>query len=118
MVKQCIRCAAPAVPGGSRCSAHVSPSNWARRKRPGWADYYQSTAWQNRRKRQLAHNPLCAMCGRRASHADHITNLAAGGDVNGPLQSLCGDCHRTKTSSEGHRARKEKSRRRREDKNR
>jgi 5-methylcytosine-specific restriction protein A len=103
--RQCLLCNQPAIDGGSRCSAHARPSNWLRGKRSKSADYYASTAWQSRRKAQLAKEPLCAMCGERAGTADHITNMASGGDPNGPLQSLCIDCHRKKTGSEGHRAR-------------
>lgn len=103
--RQCLFCNQLAIEGGSRCSFHARPSNWQRGKRSKTADYYSSTAWQTRRKRQLAAEPLCAVCGARASQADHIINMAAGGSPDGPLQSLCADCHRRKTGQEGHAAR-------------
>jgi 5-methylcytosine-specific restriction endonuclease McrA len=92
------------LPGASRCPAH-STSNWHRSRNPASATYYSSRAWQERRAAQLKKEPLCAMCGAKASHADHVVNIASGGDPNGPLQSLCVDCHRRKTGQEGHRAR-------------
>jgi hypothetical protein len=39
-------------------------------------------------------------CGRKATNADHIVNLASGGTFDGPLQSLCADHHRLKTQNE------------------
>jgi 5-methylcytosine-specific restriction protein A len=102
-------CDGYALPGTSRCRAHTK-SNWGRGKPSAGSDYYKTPAWRERSKRQLAQEPLCARCGRRAVHADHVQNIAAGGDPDGPLQSLCGDCHRKKTSAEGHRARKRKDR--------
>ena len=106
--RQCLLCNQPAVDGGSRCSTHVRPSGWQRwqgAKKGAGTAYYSTAACQNRRRRQLGEYPTCAVCGERATQADHVKNIAAGGDRNGPLQSLCVDCHRRKTGQEGHRAR-------------
>lgn len=106
-VRACIVCGSPSIPGGSRCPNHVR-SNWDRWKKrtAERQSYYSSSAWQERRKRQLAEHPYCVRCGAKASDADHVNNLAAGGDPDGPLDSLCADCHRRKTASEGGKAAK------------
>lgn len=100
-------CAGLAIDGTSRCPDHSkgwtkTPQMQARSK------LYDSRAWQERRARQLAEFPDCAECGARAVIADHIHNVGAGGDFDGPLQSLCRSCHNRKTASEGGRAAKEK----------
>jgi len=64
-------------------------------------DFYQSGAWRRRRAAQLGREPLCRRWGARATHADHVIPVAAGGDFDtGPLQSLCARCHRQKTARE------------------
>lgn len=104
-------CPKTAIPGGSRCESHARSNwdKWKKRKAERQA-YYASPKWRARRARQLEEFPNCAQCGAKASHADHIDNMAAGGDPDGPLQSLCESCHRHKTASEGGRARKATSR--------
>ncbi len=100
-----------AVPGTSRCSAHSK--GW--RKSPAMqarSSYYDTPQWRARRKRQLEAEPNCAKCGAKASIADHIDNIGAGGDPDGPLQSLCLKCHNIKTASEGGKAAKAKRRKR------
>jgi 5-methylcytosine-specific restriction protein A len=60
---------------------------------------YANTRWRKRRAEQLRKSPLCAYCLRMgkatsANTADHITPHK--GDpvkFEGPLQSLCHDCH-------------------------
>jgi len=61
---------------------------------------YHTPAWRQRRARQLAREPWCAMCladGKqvRASVADHV--VPHRGDAalfwQGRLQSLCMSCH-------------------------
>lgn len=99
-----------AVSGTSRCSAHSrgwrkSPEMQAR------SSYYDTPQWKARRKRQLAAFPNCAHCGQKATIADHIHNIGAGGDPDGPLQSLCIKCHNRKTASEGGKAAKAKRKR-------
>jgi hypothetical protein len=96
-----------AVPGTSRCPAHSkgwtkSPEMQAR------SGHYNTRSWRERSKKQLVEFPDCAKCGARASVADHIDNIGAGGDWFGPLQSLCKPCHAKKTASEGGKAAKAK----------
>ena len=104
-------CPGMAIPGGSRCPDHIR-SNWDRwkQKKAERVAYYKSSEWKERRRRQLREHPTCAMCGAPATDADHVENLAAGGDPDGELQSLCEPCHRQKTASEGGRAAKAKRR--------
>ena len=62
--------------------------------------------WQQRRKAQLAEEPLCRYCKRKglivpATVADHITPHR--GDpvlFEGPLQSLCAACHSSAKAKE------------------
>ena len=62
------------------------------------------------RKRRLALEPLCRDCKAKghttaATVVDHILPLAKGGpDTDDNCQSLCNDCHHTKTGRDfGHR---------------
>ena len=79
------------------------PSNWARYKQlhPERAAVYKGEAWRARRAEQLAAHPECIVCGRKATHADHVLPVAEGG-VDGPLQSMCASHHREKTLAESH----------------
>ena len=61
---------------------------------------YRTYAWRQRRARQLAREPWCAMCladGRqvRASVADHVVPHRGNAELfwQGRLQSLCISCH-------------------------
>jgi 5-methylcytosine-specific restriction protein A len=80
------------------------PGGWAkyRQQRPELAALYSGEAWRARRAEHLAANPTCVVCGRKATNVDHITNLASGGEFDGPLQSLCVPHHREKTQRESH----------------
>lgn len=63
----------------------------------GWAKG-GTRAWRVRRERHLLNNPLCVVCGLVAEEADHVTELADGGDLlRGELQSFCVDHHREKS---------------------
>jgi hypothetical protein len=116
----CIICGLPIAPGKSRCPAHTSKSSsrWARyaEQHPEQAAFYKSAGWRERRARHLAENPTCVVlgCGRKATHADHVLNLASGGTFGGPLQSLCAEHHRQKTLNESHLGMKRAAARRRE----
>lgn len=73
-------------------------THWDRRKTE--RRMYQSKAWRQLRKEQLAKEPVCASCGDLATQVDHIQKFL--GDWNlftsrENLQSLCGACHRQKT---------------------
>lgn len=65
---------------------------------------YDRRAWRRRSKAQLSEEPLCKHCLERgivkaADHADHV--IPHRGDEElfwyGELQSLCHECHSTKT---------------------
>jgi 5-methylcytosine-specific restriction endonuclease McrA len=99
-VRRCLKLGCPETTATrSYCPKHRG-GGWASYQ-PPWAHYYQSAVWKRRRADQLAQDPLCAQCGASASHADHVVAVAAGGDFDGPLQSLCARCHRRKTAGEG-----------------
>jgi 5-methylcytosine-specific restriction protein A len=97
------------IRGKSRCPAHSGKSGWE--KRQGSA---MGSGWSTTRKRHLETEPMCRMCGRRATDVDHIVPRSKGGtDVSSNLQALCGPCHRTKTGREGSAALAAKRRKRR-----
>lgn len=62
-------------------------------------------AVSQRRRRMVAANHTCALCGREASVIDHITPLAHGGsDDDANTRALCHACHRSETARQfGHR---------------
>lgn len=64
----------------------------------------QSARWQRLRARILAERPLCAYCARRgivtiATDVDHISGDPSDNRREN-LQSLCHECHSTKTQHE------------------
>jgi 5-methylcytosine-specific restriction endonuclease McrA len=91
-------------------------SGWARyrQEHPDRAALYSGEAWRARRDEHLAAHPTCVVCGRKATTADHVVNLASGGTFDGPLQSLCAPCHRSKTLRESHEGAKRAAARRKE----
>ena len=105
--RQCIACVEPAIHGTSRCARHSR--GW--RKTPEMiarGEFYKSPQWKARSKRQLEIEPNCRRCGAKATIADHIEERGLGGADDGPLQSLCRDCHFRKSSSAGGKAAKAK----------
>jgi 5-methylcytosine-specific restriction enzyme A len=100
----CITCGRPVPYGKSRCPAHTfqSSSRWAQHaaQHPEQAAYYASAGWRERRAAHLRDNPDCVVCGRPARHVDHVINIASGGSLGGPLQSLCKEHHAAKTQAE------------------
>ena len=115
--RACITCGRPVYGRRSRCAAHTSKSSsrWAQyaAQHPEQAAFYASAGWRERRARHLADNPDCVVCGRPARHVDHVINIAAGGSLGGPLQSLCAEHHRQKTLAESHLGMKRAAARRR-----
>jgi 5-methylcytosine-specific restriction endonuclease McrA len=114
----CITCGALLPYGRSRCAAHTSKSSsrWAEHaaRNPLQAAYYSSAAWRERRGRHLLDNPDCVICGQKATHVDHIVNIASGGTLGDPLQSLCVKHHRQKTQAESKLGNKRAAARRRQ----
>jgi 5-methylcytosine-specific restriction enzyme A len=105
-----------AVPGQSRCRNHMYKHGWGRYalKHPDRAAYYASGHWRERRGRWLLENPTCAVCGAKATHVDHVLNIAGGGSLDGPLQSMCKEHHRQKTQAESKLGNKRAAARRRQ----
>lgn len=96
------------------CDAHAHlQSNWAPDRRRG--NRHQrgyGKDWSRLRKVILHRDKyLCVPCKARglntsATEVDHIIPKAAGGDdAPSNLQSICTDCHRSKTGRDGQRGR-------------
>lgn len=89
--------------GSGRCEAHA---------RPAWSKPATATKrvtgreLQRRRARLFTSNPLCVHCQQAgrvtlATQRDHIIPLAEGGvDDESNEQSLCDECHATKSKAE------------------
>jgi 5-methylcytosine-specific restriction endonuclease McrA len=79
MLRVCLGCGAPSkIRYCPRCEPRLS----------GWA-------WRRLRDRILARDRwICRICGGKATTADHITPIAAGGS-NDPanLRAACDDCN-------------------------
>ena len=59
----------------------------------------KTTAWAALRRRVLAEEPHCRICGAEASDVDHIRDRREGGtDDRANLQALCRFCHSSKTT--------------------
>ncbi len=58
--------------------------------------------WMRMRHAVLVEEPVCRICGRRASvQVDHIVPLSKGGtDMRDNLQGVCDDCHDEKTAKD------------------
>lgn len=64
--------------------------------------FYSTARWQRVRNWHLASNPLCIKCGQLGQIVDHILPRRDGGAELDPdnLQTLCRQCHATKTHAE------------------
>lgn len=74
-----------------------------RKKDPRQAAFYGSARWKKIRRRVLARDPMCRICGRRpSSEADHLN----GWEDNRleAIQGVCTPCHASKSGRQ-HRAR-------------
>jgi 5-methylcytosine-specific restriction endonuclease McrA len=87
-------------PNRSRCPKHDSSWGQYASAHPERAMRYNSHSWRRRAKEQIRDHPDCAVCGKKATDADHVLAVALGGDFEGPLQSLCRGCHLRKTASD------------------
>lgn len=62
------------------------------------------SGWTEIRKRVLARDPTCKICGVRPStHCDHI-RAKTDDDRPSQLQGVCATCHALKSSAEGNAA--------------
>lgn len=68
--------------------------------RPGPRQRGYSAEWDRYAKSVLRRQPWCERCGRPGAIVDHITPIAAGGPVWGPVQVLCRCCHACKTHAD------------------
>lgn len=73
------------------------------------AAFYNSRTWRKFRKSFLDKNPLCVECMKddlvvKATVADHIVRIEAGGDMlnEANLQALCSHHHNKKSGKESH----------------
>jgi len=99
MTRRCLYCKNPAEPWTSRCEAHRRRSNWTTYTGPA-PGLYTTRWWREVRAAQLTKEPYCRSCGKPATDVDHVTPIAHGGALDGPLQSLCRRCHQAKTSAQ------------------
>jgi 5-methylcytosine-specific restriction protein A len=98
-------CSEPGCPNIRPCELHPPRGGWAAWKRanPAAADAYRGD-WPVIRKRVLAEEPRCRLCGASASDVDHIQPVSRGGThERSNLRSLCGPCHRRRTARQTHR---------------
>jgi 5-methylcytosine-specific restriction enzyme A len=93
-------CPAHAVPGASRCAAHIR-DRWAGRGNSQARGY--GAAWRKIRARVLERDGhTCRRCGQVANQVDHVVPKHKGGsDDEANLVSLCRRCHDKKTGREG-----------------
>lgn len=107
----------PSAPGRvcARCRKVVPPGRKVCGCRKPWeGSSYGASGTDHRQRRirdaQLAEHPICQHpgCTALAVTADHIRNLAAGGEKYDPanFQSLCDEHHAAKTAAEAQRARR------------
>ena len=77
--------------------------------------FYHSKAWRMTRKFYIKAHPLCEMCKRKSppeitggQMVDHIKAISIGGDRlhQSNLQTLCNNCHNSKSGKEGQEFRK------------
>lgn len=98
-------CSQPGCPNVSPCALHPPRGGWAawQRANPGAAKAYRGD-WPAIRKRVLAEEPRCRLCGASASDVDHMLPVSRGGThERSNLRALCGPCHRRRTARQTHR---------------
>jgi len=63
--------------------------------------YRNSKEWKQLREQVLQEEPICRICGKRAStEVDHIISLPQGSKERWNLQGVCKSCHSAKTRRE------------------
>lgn len=104
-------CGRTAVAGKDFCERHLGLQKakdsrkifTARGKSSQYHNLYDSVLWRKTRKAFLKKYPVCFICGKPATIADHI--IPHRGDLSlfyneGNLQPLCQSCHSRKTMAE------------------
>lgn len=99
------------VPAGQRCQCRPERKPWAG---SSYGNSGTTRRQQRIREQQLTAHPICQWpgCRRLATNADHIVNLAAGGERYDPAnyQSLCKPHHDAKTAHEAAQGRQRRRR--------
>ena len=110
--QRCQRCARSTIPKhcprghpaftGAHCLQCAAAGKAAAdARRPNSVLRGYGTDWKKLRAEMMPKGTLCRVCGRVASHLDHIVPRAQGGtDSPRNLQPLCWSCHSRKTASE------------------
>ena len=104
-------CGRTAVPGKDYCERHLEMQKQkdsrkiftARGKSSKYHSLYDSILWRKIRKAFLKKYPVCFICGKPATIADHI--IPHRGDLSlfyneENLQPMCQSCHSRKTMTE------------------
>lgn len=76
-----------------------------------YPELYTSNKWKQLRTKHLREEPLCRVCGSKATEVDHIIAHRGNKDLfysEENLQSLCHHCHSQKTIKEMEERKKEK----------
>ena len=108
--KICLKpgCGRAAVQGKDYCQRHISLQDsrkvfTKRGKSAKWHSLYETSEWRKRRREFLKKYPICFICGKPATIADHITphrgDLSLFYDEQN-LQPMCQACHSRKTLKE------------------
>ena len=108
--KICLKpgCGRAAVQGKDYCQRHISLQDsrkvfTKRGKSAKWHSLYETSEWRKRRREFLKKYPICVICGKPATIADHITphrgDLSLFYDEQN-LQPMCQACHSRKTLKE------------------
>ncbi len=85
------------------CAQHADESDARYREalpdaRPAYYQRYNDPEWKRIRAAYIKAHPLCAECGEKGKHVDHISSRAKGGtNEESNLQTLCHRCHSRKT---------------------
>jgi len=109
-------CAKPncgALSEGRYCPAHLGESarlerEFDRSRRTGTRLLYSTTRWEQVRREVIARDPVCNLCGMRASAVAHHKKRAQTYAVGNPdlffdvsnLEGVCKPCHDAETSRE------------------
>jgi 5-methylcytosine-specific restriction enzyme A len=85
------------------CEHHAAESDERYRAahpdtRPAYYQRYNDPEWKQIRAAYIKAHPMCAECGEKGKHVDHIKPRSQGGTNDmGNLQTLCHSCHSRKT---------------------
>lgn len=88
------------MPSGERCACQKANDRARKarhdRRRPSASQRGYNNEWRKARTAFLAVHPYCALCGKPASHVDHITPHKGNAQLfwdRANWQALCARCH-------------------------